>query len=173
MCAGASRMVGPGTLARKLDVIPPWSPRSNVRWFCSNVSIWTSEISNSCRRLLEADRDHPLPLRQPFAGPEEERDAGPAPVVDLDHAGDERLGVRARVDALVLAVAVVLAADDVLGPNRPHRLEDLDLLVHKRLRLERRRRLHRDEAEHLQEVGDDHVAECACRLVEAGALSDG
>ena len=68
---------------------------------------------------------------------------------------------------VLLAVAGVLAADDVLGPQRRHRVEDLLALEPERLRLQRGRRLHRDEAEHLEEVGDDHVAEGAGFLVEA------
>ena len=66
-----------------------------------------------------------------------------------------------------LAVAGVLAADHVLRPQRRHRVEDLLPLEAQRLRLQRGRRLHRDEAEHLEEVGDDHVAEGARFLVEA------
>ena len=38
---------------------------------------------------------------------------------------------------------------------------------------ERRRRLHRDEAEHVEQMGDDHVAVGAGVLVEAGAVVDG
>ena len=54
--------------------------------------------------------------------------------------------------------------------HRQHRAEDLALLLADRLRLQRRRRLHRGERQHLEEVGHDHVAEGSGGLVEAGPL---
>ncbi len=69
-------------------------------------------------------------------------------------------------------VALVLAAHDAGRVERLHRLEDLQLLGGEGLRVERRRRLHRDEAERLEEVCHDHVAERPGALVEAGAASD-
>jgi predicted nucleic acid-binding protein len=65
-----------------------------------------------------------------------------------------------------------LAEDDVVLADRRHRLEDLHGLVEERFCRERRRRLHRDEAEHLEQVGDDHVPERARLLVEGGAAVD-
>ena len=72
-------------------------------------------------------------------------------------------------DARLVAVAEVLAAHDVVRFDRPHRAEDLVLLLADGPRLERRRRFHRHEGEHLEQVGDDHVAVRAGRLVEADA----
>src|SRR3712207_7616742 len=50
--------------------------------------------------------------------------------------------------------------------DRQHGAEDLVLLLADRLRLQRRRRLHRDERHHLHEVGDHHVLVGAGGLVE-------
>ena len=65
------------------------------------------------RRLLEGDRDDPLALGQLLAGPQVERHAGPAPVVDADLERDEGLGVGVAGDALLAAVA----ACTVRGPR--------------------------------------------------------
>ena len=125
------------------------------------------------RRLLEGDRQQVVVLGQPLAGAQVERHALPAPVVDEGLDGDEGLGVGVGGDALLLAVAGVLAADDVLGraaatsSRRPSRAR-----APSGFGVQRGRRLHRDEAEHLEEVGDDHVAEGAGFLVEAAAHLD-
>ena len=74
------------------------------------------------RRLLELHRDLGDALRQPLAGAQEERHAGPAPVVDRELQRDVGLGDRLRVDAFLLAVAVhhlaVALADAVLAAHR-------------------------------------------------------
>ena len=90
-----------------------------------------------------------------------------------------------RVDVRLLAVAgdlrggdparAVLAADDVAGDvcrcagDRP---QDLDLLVAQRVGLERRRRLHRDQADQLEQVVLEDVARRAGLLVERAAVLD-
>ena len=107
-----------------------------------------------------------------LAGPQIEGDAGPAPVVDLDLDGDERLGLGLGVDPRLGAVALVLAADHLLRGDHPVGLHDLVLLRAQGLGVELRRRLHRDEAEQLQQMGDDHVPVGAGALVEAGAGAD-
>ena len=111
-------------------------------------------------------------LGHALAGPQVEGNPGPAPVVDLDLDGDERLRVRLGRDALLVEVALVLAADDLVRIDHPEGLHDLVLLLAQRLRRQRRRRLHGDVAEQLQQVGDDHVAVGAGALVEAGAVTD-
>jgi len=67
--------------------------------------------------------------------------------------------------ALALALYVVLLPTDT--PSR------VRALVADRPGLQRGRRLHGDERQHLEEVGDDHVAVGACALVEPGARPDG
>ena len=88
--------------------------------------------------------------------------------------GQRDIGLRVGVgrDPLFVAIAGVLAANDLTRVDRQHRVEDLLPLGHQRLRVERVRRLHRDEAEDLEEVGDDHVPEGARLLVEAGPHPD-
>ena len=76
-------------------------------------------------------------------------------------------------DARLVAVALVLAAHDVPDVDRPERVEHLLLLGPQLLRCQRRRRLHGDEAEHLEQVRDDHVAVGAGLVVEVGAALDG
>ena len=124
------------------------------------------------RRLAEVERDHVPGFGHALAGPQVDRHPGPAPVVDLDLDRDEGLGVGLRRNSVLVEIALVLAADDLFGLDHPDRLHDLVLLLVQRLRRERHRRLHRDVAEQLQQVGDDHVAIGAGPLVEAGALAD-
>ena len=150
-------------------MIPPGSAISNTSSFGRNPS----EVANiRSGRLPERDRHDPATLRKLLARAQEERHAGPAPVLDLDLERDERLGVGVGRDAVLLPVALVLAAHDAGRVERLHRLEDLQLLGSQGLRLERRGRFHRDEAERLEEVCHDHVAERPGALVEAGAASD-
>jgi hypothetical protein len=61
---------------------------------------------------------------------------------------------------------------DLRGRLRPHGLEDLHLLVAHGVRLERHRRLHRHEAQELENVVLDDVAEDAGLFVEAPAPFD-
>ena len=126
------------------------------------------------RRALEDDPDLGRLDRHRLAGADEERHAGPAPVVDLEPQGDEGLGLRVGRDALDLAVAAVLAADVAARVGRGHRPEEVGLAVADRVGVggARRGRLHRDQREHLQEVVLDHVAQRADRVVEAAAVLD-
>src|SRR6185312_15124622 len=80
-------------------------------------------------RLLERDRDDPGPFGQLLAGAKVEGHAGPAPVVDEALERDERLGLGLGGNALDVAVADVLPADDVVRLDRGHRAEDLVLLL--------------------------------------------
>ena len=59
--------------------------------------------------VLEAKRDLGQSTVQAFAGPQVERDAGPAPVVDLQPERREGLGGRVRRDAVDVSIALVLA----------------------------------------------------------------
>ena len=85
---------------------------------------------------------------------------------------NEGLGVGIRVDALLLAIADILAAHHLGRVDRQQRAEHLVLLLADRSRRERGRRLHRHEGEDLEEVGDDHVAKGAGLLVEGDAVAD-
>ena len=131
------------------------------------------EREHAERRLVEGERDHLTALRERLPRAQKERHARPAPVVEPHLERDERLGLGLRIDALLLAIALVLSPDHALGIDRLHRVEHLRGLVSHGLLGESRGRLHRDEPEHLEEVRDDHVAEGAGLLVEAGATRDG
>ena len=62
------------------------------------------------RRTAELNDDLAEPLRQRLAGAQEERHALPAPVVDVQLHGGERRRARVGGDALLAAIAGVLAA---------------------------------------------------------------
>ncbi len=68
-----------------------------------------------------------------LASPHVERHASPAPRVDLQVHGRERLHLRIGCDTLLLAVAAELPADDILRPQRTDGLQHLHLLVAQRL----------------------------------------
>ena len=114
----------PGTFAPKRSMIPSSGWIRIASRFGSGSTRRLPE--QPVRDLLELDRDLGRALRQPLARPEVERDARPAPVVDLETGGDVGLGLGLRVDLGLLAVArdrlagdparAVLAADDV-GPD--------------------------------------------------------
>ncbi len=73
---------------------------------------------------------------------------------------------------LLLAVALVLAADHGRGIDDAHRTQNLHLLVAQALGLEGGRWLHGEEREDLEQVRLHHVAERAGALVEAAAALD-
>ena len=140
-----------------------------------------------------ADRQMRWPLKlqdhlgharwQALAGADVERDAGPAPVVDVQPQRREGLGAGERINAGLLPVprhellpgpaAAVLAPDrdpgDVLRGGQADGLQQLDLLVPHGLGGERRRRLHQRQRQHLEDVVLEDVAGSARMLVEAAA----
>ena len=61
---------------------------------------------------------------------------------------------------------------DQLGSHRAQRLENLELLVADRLAVDVGRRLHRDEADQLEQVVLHHVAQRAGAVVVGAALTD-
>ena len=82
-----------------------------------------------------------------------------------------REGLHRRVlgHPLLVAVTDELPPHQVLGRERADGAEDLHLLVANRLGVGADRRLHRQEAHHLQEVVLDDVADGARLLVELAA----
>ena len=71
------------------------------------------------RRALELDRDRRLALRHSLPDTDVEGRAGPAPVVDVELRGDERLRPRVGRDARLLPVAGHLLSLDEPGPYWP------------------------------------------------------
>ena len=124
-------------------------------------------------------------LLHPLAGAQEKRHVGPAPVVDVRAQRDECFGAAARRHVVFFEVALhrlavhraggVLAAhgiaSDVLGRHRTQRAQHLELFVTDRVRIERHRRLHRDDAQQLQQVVLHHVAQRAGLVVETRAAA--
>ena len=84
-------------------------------------------------RLLEDEPKLGLGRGQPLARADEERDAGPAPVLDLEAQRGVRLGRRVGGDPVDVEVAVVLPADVVGGVGLRDGVEERDLRVLERL----------------------------------------
>ena len=110
--------------------------------------------------------------RQRLARADEERHAGPAPVVDLESQGAERLRLRARRYAADIEVAAVLAADVPRRIGLGHRDEHVALAVVDDVDAATSGRLQRDEAQDLEQVVLHDVAHGADRVVEVAAAGD-
>ncbi len=124
------------------------------------------------RRLLEDQPELPLLHREFLPRPDEERDSGPAPVVDLE--AHRRKGLRLRVlrDPLDLPVALVLPSHVLLRVGLRHRREDAEHRVLQRPGVAAGGRLHRGHRNHLHQVVDHHVPEGANGVVEAATVGD-
>src|SRR6185437_15018547 len=113
---------------------------------------------------------------QPLACPNVERNAGPAPILNVQLHAREGLGSRLRIDAILFSVADDRLAVDDAGTILPaHRIghrnwingaPDLQLLGADGLRLEAVGRLHRNKAQHFHHMVLQNVAECTGLLVE-------
>ncbi len=129
-------------------------------------------VKDHVRRLFEHDRHIGHPFRQPFAGPNIERHARPPPIVDRQLQRHIGLRPGTGCDPALLKISRhrlspqrsrdILSAHHptghLVGRGQAQRLEHLDFLVPDRRRLERRRRLHGDQCEHLENVRLDHVS---------------
>jgi len=124
------------------------------------------------RRALEDEPDLGLRRREELPGADEERNARPAPVLDLEAESGVGLGRRALRDAVDVQIALVLATDVVRRVGRADRLEEGDDAVLDRLGGATGRGLHRGRGDHLHDVVDDDVAERADRVVEVPAVGD-
>ena len=138
------------------------------------------------RHVAEIDDDLGQAFLHAFAGAQEERHAGPAPVVDLGLDGDEGFGLAAGRNALLLQVAdhrlashgagLVLAAHGLVGhillAERAQRFQHLQLFVTYRVGAQVGRRFHRHDTEQLQQVVLHHVAQRAGAVVEIATGAD-
>src|SRR5450631_1169832 len=124
------------------------------------------------RRTLERDHDLRRRDRHALAGADEERDTVPAPGVDVQADGREGLHCRVGCDAVLVEIADELPAHEIPRVERPNGAKDLDLLVANRFGVGPDRRLHRQKADHLQQVVLDDVADGARLLVEPSAPLD-
>src|SRR5438445_5616136 len=124
------------------------------------------------RRPAQRDQHLRRGRREALARPDEERHTVPAPRVDVEPRGGERLHRGVRRDALLLPVATELPANQVVRAERADRPEHLHLLVPDRLVIGRRGSLHLEEPHQQQLSVRDDVADRACLLVEAAATLD-
>ncbi len=139
------------------------------------------------RQGAEVDGDLGGALGHPLAGADVERHAVPAPGADVEAHRREGGRARALGDVLFLLVALHVgaghAARGVLAEHHvvQHLLgrgegldgaQHLDLLVAHRIGIERHRRFHRGEADELEDVVLQHVAEDARLFVVAAARLD-
>ena len=136
------------------------------------------------RHALERDDDFADFAAQTLAGAQIKRDALPAPIFNRNLRGHKRLGLRIRRNARLLAIADDIAAVDaacaVLPAHNPARqvfkrkwldgAQHFDLFVAHAVGVERGRRFHRHEREHLQHVILKHVAQLPGLLVISGAM---
>ena len=170
-------MTLPGTFDPNLRVTPSSGWTRTTSWLLPSSSVSVS-AKGRCGARLNDQRDLGDPAGQPLAGAQVERHARPAAGLHAEADGGEGLGLRLRVDAVLLPVAagplagqpalLVLAADgeglQVLGQR--DRAEDLELLGADLLGGELDRLLHRGQGEQLQQVVLQHVPGGAGLLVE-------
>jgi hypothetical protein len=109
-------------------------------------------------------------LGKELARPQVERDACPAPVVDLEPQRGEGLGRRTGAHPRHGQVPVVLAADVVVRVHRGNGPEHLDPLVPQPLRIGCTRRLGREQPDELEQVVLHDVAERPDGVVEAAPV---
>ena len=107
-----------------------------------------------------------------LAGPDRERDARPAPGVDVHAQRAVRLRVGALRHSRLVAVADVLAAHELCTLQRADGLHHLDRLVAQRVGVGGDRGLHREQADHLHEVVLHDVPQAADAVVERAAALD-
>ena len=124
------------------------------------------------RRPAEDQARLGLGRGEALAGADEERHAGPAPVLDVQAQRGVGLRLRVRRDAVDRAVALVLTAHVVGRIGGAGGAQDGRDRVLERARVGPRRRLHRDRRDHLHQVVDDDVAQRADRVVEVPAGVD-
>src|SRR5215831_1157791 len=103
-------------------------------------------------RGLEDDSHLGDPLSNILAGPDKERDARPAPVVNLESHRGESLGLRSGAHPGHRQVPVVLPANVVARVGRRDGAEHLQPLVTQTVGVGRARRLGRDQPNDLQQV---------------------
>ena len=107
-----------------------------------------------------------------LARPDQDRHPGPAPGIGGEPDRDVRLHGRIRVDAVHLAVALVLAAHRVLRGQRAQRVHHLLLGVPPGGKTVRARRFGQDGRQHLEHVVLQHVPDGAGPVVEPAAVGD-
>ena len=129
-------------------------------------------VNSGLRRRAQHRDDVEQRDRQRLPRAQVDRHAHPPPVVDVQRQRDVGLGGRPRLHAGRLGVAVVAAAHRLGRVDRPHRAQQAVLRVALVVGPLRRRRLHEQVGEHLQQVVLDDVAHGADGVVERAAVGD-
>ena len=137
-------------------------------WLGSGLRV--GQIESQLGRAVEDEPDLGLGRRQVLPGADEEGNARPAPVVDVEPEGGVRLGRRVGGDAIGVEVALVLAAHVVRGVGGLDRAEDRELRVLDRLGVAPGGGLHGGGGDHLHDVVDHDVPQRADRVVEVTAV---
>ena len=130
------------------------------------------EAEPQLRRSFEHEPDLGLGRRQVLSRADEERNARPAPVVDVEAQGGVGLGRRVRGDAVGVEVALVLPADVVGGVGGSDGAEDRELRVLERLGVTPGGGLHGRDGDDLHDVVDDDVTQRADGVVEVAPVLD-
>src|SRR5207237_7780185 len=102
-----------------------------------------------------------------FPGPDVERDAGPAPGVDVEAQGDERLDGGVFGDPRLVPITGELAPHHGVGWQRWDGAQDLGLLVADVFVAVPGRGLHSQQGDHLEHMILHDVADGPCVIVEA------
>mmetsp|Transcript_30456 Transcript_30456/g.101858 ORF Transcript_30456/g.101858 Transcript_30456/m.101858 type:complete len:336 (+) Transcript_30456:58-1065(+) len=143
------------------------------------VRLASAERRDGAGHSVELDAQLHLVLGDGLRRLEDEWDARPARVVDVEHCRRKRLGAGGLVAhrrllevAAAHLRAAVLAEHHVGGGERRDGLQHLELLGADVLGGERERLLHRDESHHLQQVVLHHVANDAVLVKVAAAPLD-
>ncbi len=170
-----SRLIAdvPATSARcasTVSWIPVVGSSLTTSWFGSGGA--TRSLKPRFGACLKTSRSSVWVAWQALPGPDEERHAGPAPVLDLQPKRRVGLGRRARIDAVDVEIAVVLPAHVVRRVGVGDGVEERDQGVLDHRRVTPRRHLHRGGRHDLHQVVDDDVAERADRIVEVAAILD-
>ncbi len=124
------------------------------------------------RRSMELHAHLGAGDRKVLARPDIERNAGPAPRVDVQTYGRERLDVGVGRDSRLVAVALELTAHQVVARHGLHRAEHLLLHVAEFLDPRTHRRLHREQRDRLEEVVLHDVPQAADLFVELAPTLD-
>ena len=128
-------------------------------------------LNSEERRWTPEPRDDLGVRRVEFlARADEDRHALPAPIVDRQPHGRERLHLRIVCHTSLAPVAEELTADHIARPQRGDRFQYLHLLIAHRLAVDARWWLHHESREHLKHMVLDHVADCAGLVIECAAI---
>src|SRR4029077_9587014 len=119
--------------------------------------------------LAQADDNFSARHRQRLPGPDVERDALPAPGINVQLQRGECFTLRIGGHAVFLPVTTKLTANKILCLQRPNSFQDLNLFVAYRFTIGSHWWLHRQVRQDLKQVILNHVANRAGLIIERAA----